>query len=106
MCGFCNFSRNDFLEGVDAFARGVEGIHEMHGYDLLGRINQHKIILGFGKWGEKELRTRFDLWYVVDFAWFAVHVRDKIFGGFAIRTWVASHYSATGLVSFCMRSEE
>lgn len=31
MCGFRDFAFCDFLEGVDALAGGVEGVHEMHG---------------------------------------------------------------------------
>jgi hypothetical protein len=30
MSRFCDFARNDFLQCVDALARGVEGVHEMH----------------------------------------------------------------------------
>lgn len=30
MCGFRDFAVNDLLEGVDALAAIVEGVHEMH----------------------------------------------------------------------------
>lgn len=30
MRGFGDFAFDDFLESVDAFALGVEGVHEMH----------------------------------------------------------------------------
>ena len=30
MCGLCHFIGLDFLQGVDALAVGVEGVHEMH----------------------------------------------------------------------------
>lgn len=36
MCGFCDFSCSDFLEGVDPFAISVEGVHEMHGDGFAG----------------------------------------------------------------------
>jgi hypothetical protein len=54
--GLCNFSGDDFLESVDTFARGVEGVHEMHGEDFLwGAISgdiieeQWRIRTNFGR---------------------------------------------------------
>lgn len=41
MCGFRDFSGNDFLQCVDAFAGGVEGVHEMHferGFDRASAV--------------------------------------------------------------------
>lgn len=36
MCGLRDFARNDLLQGIDALAIGIEGVHKMHFCDVCG----------------------------------------------------------------------
>lgn len=61
--GLCDFAVGDLLEGVDAFAGGGEGVHEMHGWFWEGVVVWW--FGGLAGWRDLGGFGRAGLWWVV-----------------------------------------